>query len=49
LSVPLTMIIKILLENSEDLRWVAVMLDSGRAAQLRLRSEPPEGPPPAAD
>jgi predicted PurR-regulated permease PerM len=37
LSVPLTMIIKILLEESEDLRWVAVMLDSGKAAQARLR------------
>jgi len=40
LSVPLTMIVKILLENSEDLQWVAVMLDSGRAATERLeRSE----------
>lgn len=36
LSVPLTMIIKIALENSEDLRWVALMLDSGKAAQARL-------------
>ena len=26
LSVPLTMIVKILLENTEDLRWIAVML-----------------------
>ena len=26
LSVPLTMVVKILLENSEDLRWVAVLL-----------------------
>jgi len=30
LSVPLTMIVKISLENSEDLRWVAVLLDAGR-------------------
>ncbi len=45
LSVPLTMIIKILLENSEDLRWVAVLLDSGRAAQLRLRDEEAGEPP----
>jgi AI-2 transport protein TqsA len=37
LSVPLTMIIKILLESSEDFRWVAIMLDSGKAAQARLR------------
>ncbi len=28
LSVPLTMVVKILLENTEDLRWVAVMLDT---------------------
>lgn len=27
LSVPLTMIVKIMLENTEDLRWIAVMLD----------------------
>jgi AI-2 transport protein TqsA len=39
LSVPLTMMIKITLENSEDLRWVALMLDSGRAAQARLEAE----------
>jgi hypothetical protein len=26
LSVPLTMVVKILLENSEDLRWVAVLM-----------------------
>lgn len=28
LSVPLTMILKILLENTEDLRWIAVFLDA---------------------
>jgi predicted PurR-regulated permease PerM len=39
LSVPLTMIIKIFLENSEDLRWVAVMLDSSRSVQRRLKQE----------
>jgi len=26
LSVPLTMVVKILLENSENFRWVAVLL-----------------------
>ncbi len=36
LSVPLTMVVKILLENTDDLRWVAVLLDSGRAAEERL-------------
>ena len=30
LSVPLTMIIKIMLENSKDLRWIAVMLGTGK-------------------
>jgi len=30
LSVPLTMIVKIMLENTQDLRWIAVMLGSGK-------------------
>lgn len=30
LSVPLTMIIKIMLENTRDLKWIAVMLGSGK-------------------
>ena len=41
LSVPLTMIAKILLEHSEDLEWIAVMLDSPRAAEERLAKEGP--------
>ena len=36
LSVPLTMMLKIAMENTEDLRWVAVMLDKN----------PPSTPPP---
>jgi AI-2 transport protein TqsA len=36
LAVPLTMTLKIALENTEDLRWVAVMLDAN-----------PKSPPPA--
>lgn len=39
LSVPLTMMIKIFLENSEDFRWAAVLLDSGRALDARLQRE----------
>ena len=32
LAVPLTMMVKIALENTEDLRWVAVMLDANPSA-----------------
>jgi len=38
LSVPLTVVVKIWLENTEDLRWVAVLLDK----------EPPRANPPLA-
>jgi len=38
LSVPLTMIIKILLDNTDDLRWVAVLLDSKKGAASRLEA-----------
>jgi predicted PurR-regulated permease PerM len=37
LSVPLTMILKIGMENSRDLKRVAIMLDSNRAAAERLK------------
>jgi hypothetical protein len=33
------MIIKILLENTDDLKWIAVMLDSRRGAEKRLEAE----------
>jgi len=39
LSVPLTMIVKILLENTEDLAWIAILLDSGRALEARQEEE----------
>jgi predicted PurR-regulated permease PerM len=38
LSVPLTMILKIGMENSRDLKQVAIMLDSAAAAAERLRA-----------
>jgi len=38
LSVPLTMIIKILLENTDDLKWMAVMLDKRRGAEKKLEA-----------
>jgi len=40
LSVPLTMIVKIILESSEATRPIAIMLDSGRAAAARCRQDP---------
>jgi predicted PurR-regulated permease PerM len=39
LSVPLTMIIKIILESSEKTRPIAIMLDNGRAAAARVAEE----------
>jgi AI-2 transport protein TqsA len=38
LSVPLTMIIKIFLENSDDLRWLGIMLESGTGAAAILEN-----------
>jgi len=39
LSVPLTMIIKIILESTDGTRPIAIMLDSGRAAAARMQRE----------
>jgi AI-2 transport protein TqsA len=44
LSVPLTMIVKIMLENTDDLRWIAVLLD---AKPRPLDTPPPPDPAPA--
>jgi len=38
LSVPLTMIIKILFENTDDLQWISIMLDNRRGAEKRLEA-----------
>jgi predicted PurR-regulated permease PerM len=39
LSVPMTVIVKIFLENTEDLRWVAVLLDSSRVVEATMEME----------
>lgn len=61
LSVPLTMLVKLLLERSDDLRWVAVLLGPAAEAQpdpeaaVRARQadyealDDAQGAPPAAD
>ena len=41
LSVPLTMIVKILLEGTEDLRWVAVVLGPGEVERSDRRGSRP--------
>lgn len=38
LAVPLTMVVKILLENSEDLVWVARLLDGAKSTEARYRA-----------
>lgn len=35
LSVPITMLVKILLENSDDLKWVAILMGSARGLQSK--------------
>ena len=39
LCVPLTMLVKILLANSEELHWISVMLGSGGEARAEARAE----------
>ncbi len=39
LSVPLTMVVKILLENTEEFRWVAVLLGDSRSAERLVAEE----------
>jgi AI-2 transport protein TqsA len=39
LSVPLTMVVKILLEHTEDLKWIAVMLGSGAEVREHLKHQ----------
>ena len=39
LSVPITMMVKILLENSDDLRWVATLMGSARSLKKTTRHQ----------
>ncbi|MHC4320502.1 MAG: AI-2E family transporter [Planctomycetota bacterium] len=48
LSVPLTMIVKIMLENTEDLAWIAVLLGSGPSRETAPIDPPKRPGPPAA-
>ncbi len=43
LSVPLTMVVKILLENTEEFRWVAVLLGDSREAERLAPASGEEG------
>lgn len=43
LAVPLTMVVKIWLENTQDLRWVAILLDKGAPDQALGAALPAEG------
>ncbi len=45
LAVPLTMVVKIWLENTEDLRWVAILLDKGAPPDLERHPVAPSGAP----
>lgn len=40
LAVPLTMCVKIVLENTDDFRWAAVLLDSGRSLRAASAAVP---------
>ena len=41
LSVPLTMVVKILLEHSDDMKWLAVLLSSGAETREQLEEAAP--------
>ncbi|MXX56551.1 MAG: AI-2E family transporter [Gemmatimonadetes bacterium] len=41
LSVPLTMVVKIMLENTKDLRWIAVLIDKNPPQDALVRSGNP--------
>ena len=50
LAVPLTMVVRIMLENTEDLRWVAVLLDkTPPQARLAVAAAGAAPPPPLDD
>jgi len=46
LAVPLTMVVKIMLENTEDLRWIAILLDKAPPQAVASMGD---APPPDHD
>lgn len=49
LAVPLTMVVRIMLENTEDLRWVAVLLDKSPPQARPAMAVAGGAPPPSLD
>lgn len=49
LAVPLTMVVRIMLENTEDLRWVAVLLDKSPPQARPAMAAAGGAPPPSLD
>ena len=50
LAVPLTMLVKVMLDNSSDLRWISALMGKGGSDLVEEeKEEPPEEPAPASD
>jgi predicted PurR-regulated permease PerM len=49
LSVPLTMVLKIMLENTEDLKWAAILLDKSPPQAREKRRTAPQPPEPVRE
>lgn len=47
LAVPLTMIVKVMLDNSPDFRWISALIGKGHPESVELEIPPPHLSPPA--